>query len=524
MKNDSTPRGLSTLAIHAMREAVDALHRGALPQAERAIIAAMAHAPTHPEPRRMLGLVLQQTQRPIEALAAFREALALAPRDIETLIPMAKAQADTNDLPGAISTLRTVVAQRSDAKTLYVLARLLEQHGELDEALQILRHIVQIEPAHAQARLQVARNAFYCGAFDEAIAQFRKLIDDGKELASAWYGLAEMKTFKFDACDLAAIKTLAANPRFAGLERATLLHALGKAFEDNEDFASAYATFCDAAKLERSIVPWDAHAFANQMNSIRQAFPNSVVSQLTERGHEVIFILGMPRSGSTLIEQILAAHSQVEGGSELPDLNRVLHEESSRRRMPFPQWVNQTSDDDWRRLGDTYLERTRRWREKKSRFTDKSPGNWMMAEAIIAILPGAKIIDCRRDAVETCWSCFKQFFAPGRAAWSCSFDDLAAYWRACTKHCDYLATRYPERIRIQSYEKLIGDPDGQTQELLKFCGLEFDPRCLRFHDARRTIRTASAAQVRQPIKRAMSSSDRYGALLDPLRTALNNSD
>lgn len=524
MKNNSPPHRLSTAAMNSMREAVAALQHGALPQAERAIIAAMAHAPTHPEPKRMLGMVLAQMKRPAEALAAFREALTLAPGDVETLIPMAKAQADTGDLRGAIESMRAVVAQQSNAKTLYVLARLLEQHGELEEALEILRRVVELDPAHAPARLQVARDAFYCGHAEEAIAQFRRLIDDGKELASAWHGLAEMKTFKFDTRDLAAMKTLAANPRFAGLERATLLHALGKALEDAQDYSGAYSTFCEAAKIEHAVIPWNAQAFANEANALRATFPNPIHTITSDRGHEVIFIIGMPRSGSTLIEQILAAHPQVEGGSELPDLSMIVQEESARRRTPFSHWAQHANTDDWRRLGETYLARTQRWREKKPRFTDKSPGNWMLAEAVIAMLPDAKIIDCRRDAVETCWSCFKQFFAPGRASWSCSFDDLAAYWRSCTAHCDYLAARYPRQVHIQSYEKLIGDPEAQTRQLLEFCGLDFDPACLRFHEASRTIRTASAAQVRQPIRRATTSSEKYGALLDPLRAALKTTN
>lgn len=525
-RNDLMPnlRNLSPSLLGALREAETALQRGAWPQAERAITTALALAPTHPEPKRLLGIFLLRANRPVEAVASFREALTVAPNDIDILIPMAKAQADASDLPGAIASLRAVVAQRADAKTLYVFARLLEQHGELEEALAAMQRVLQLDPTQAQARLQVARNSFYCGKPDDAIAQFRKLIASGQELASAWHGLSEMKTFKFDANDLAAMKALTANEKLVGLERATLLHALGKACEDTGDFASAYAAFVEAAQIEHEKFPWDRAAFANYAAAVRASFSKSAEHRDDQFGNEVLFIIGMPRSGSTLIEQILASHPLVEGGSELPDLDLVLREESMRRRAPFPQWAATATHADWRRLGTDYLSRTARWREKKPRFTDKSPGNWLMAEAALAMLPGARIIDCRRDALETCWSCFKQFFAPGKVAWSSSFDDVATYWRLCTAHGDYLAARYPDRVRIQSYERLVDDPEEQTRELLKFCGLEFDAACLRPQEAIRTIRTASAAQVRKPIARGTSAAERYGAMLDPLRNALNTSE
>ena len=506
-----------------MREATDALSKADLVRAERAIVAALAQAPQHADPKRLLGILLHQTNRPLEAVATFREALSLAPGDLELRILIAQAQASANDWVGALTSMRDVTADHPDAKTFYLLGRLLEQHGELEEALTLMQRALALDPKHPQARLQVARDSFYCGDFETAEKEFKNLIVAGQELASAWHGLAEMKTVKFTAVDAAVLKSLASDPKFAGLERATLLHALGKAQEDVRDYRAAFATYSEAAAIESRAIPWNTATFTHYVQSIREAFAEPIESAKGDAGREVIFIIGMPRSGSTLIEQILASHREVEGGSELPDLNLVVIDESSRRRAPLPKWVGKATPDDWQRLGADYLARTSRWRTTKPRFTDKSPGNWVLIEAVLAMLPGAKIIDCRRDAVETCWSCFKQFFAPGRAAWSSSFDDLAQYWKLYTSYCDAMAGRYPERVRIQSYEKLLGDPEAQTRELLAFCGLEFDRACLRPHDTSRTIRTASAAQVRKPLARGAIASDRYGVLLDPLRDALGKS-
>ncbi|MDR3385925.1 MAG: sulfotransferase [Rudaea sp.] len=511
---------LPSAALRHVREATQALDRGAMQDAERSITVAMVYAPLHPEPRRLLGIMLQRLGRADDAVASLREALGLRPGAAGVLIPLSRAQADANDLPGAIESLRACVAQKADADTLYLLAQMLDRHGELDEALSVLERVVTLDPAHAQARLQYARCLFYSGRAGDAAAQFRHLLRVGREVASAWYGLAEMKTVKFSANDLAALDALCAKSAMTGLERATLLHAVGSAREAAADYPGAFAAFMHAAQLERASLAWNAAAFAQHAASVRAAFSQAPAATDVTFGHEVVFIVGMPRSGSTLIEQILASHPGMEGGSELPDLNLVLQDESARRHASLPDWFAAATPADWRRLGEDYLARTARWRAGKPRFTDKFPGNWIMAEAALAMLPGARIVDCRRDALETCWSCFKQFFAPGMAPWSCGFDELAGYWRECRRHCDHLAARHPQSFRIVQYEALVDDPEGQTRELLAFCDLAFDPACLRSHETARTIRTPSAAQVRQPIRRSPGRADSYGTLLDPLRRLL----
>ena len=511
--------GLPAAAQALAREATVALSRNAFAQAERAITLSLAYAPDHPEPKRLLGMFLHATGRAREALKPFHEALALLPDDVDILIPLATAQVDAGEFAPAVDTMRRAAELRPDANTTYLYGRMLEQNALMDDAVTAMRRVLELDSKHALARLQYARDLFYTGHTDDAITQFRRLIRDGNELAASWYGLAEMKTVTFDAQDLLALKSLRKRPQFAGLERATLLHAVGKAFEDNGDFPAAFDAYAEAGNLERAAFPCDSAHFAAYMDSVRAAFPQPA-DLSSQQGREAIFIVGMPRSGSTLIEQILAAHSEVEGASELPDLTLSLDRESERRGSFFPTWAAKETVDDWRRVGADYLDATARWRTPKPRFTDKSPGNWMQAEAAIAMLPGARIINVRRDKVETCWSCFKQFFAPGRMVWGSSLDDIAYFWEQCTIHCDYLAARYPRNFRIQSYEKMLDDPEGQTRELLEFCGLAFEPRVLRFHEAERTVRTASAAQVRQPMARGANGSDRYGSLLDSLREKL----
>ena len=170
-------------------------------------------------------------------------------------------------------------------------------------------------------------------------------------------------------------------------------------------------------------------------------------------------------------------------------------------------------------MGRRYLERTARWRRTRPRFTDKMPGNWLYLGAALAMLPGARVIDCRRDPVETCWSCFRQLFSSG-AVFSYDLDDIAIYYKAYDRAMRHFSRQYPERIRTQSYEALIADPDTEIAALLAFCGLPMHEECRRLDIGNRVVRTASAAQVRQPLRSDTARAPRYGALLDPLRRAL----
>jgi hypothetical protein len=234
----------------------------------------------------------------------------------------------------------------------------------------------------------------------------------------------------------------------------------------------------------------------------------------------MIFIVSLPRSGSTLIEQILAAHAQVDAGDERNDVFNVIEGESRRRKQPLAQWAPRATTDDWQRLGEDYLARSRRWRGTAPRATDKLPGNWLWLGAIAAMLPGARIIDCRRDRLETAWSCFCHLFRIGTQDFSFDFASIAAFAGDYDRAMAKWNALYPTMIRAQSYENLVADTEAQTRELLAFCGLEFDPACLRFWEARRSVRTASAAQVREPMRRDTARADKYGALLDPLRKEL----
>jgi hypothetical protein len=263
---------------------------------------------------------------------------------------------------------------------------------------------------------------------------------------------------------------------------------------------------------------WSATAHHALVDATLAAFdppPNGADESI---GREVIFIVGLPRSGSSLTEQILASHSQVEGGGELSDLPRVLTEESRRRNQPLQHWARAAQSDDWRRLGQRYLERTARRRSRRPRFTDKLPYNWLYIGAIRAMLPGAQIVVCRRDPLETCLSCYRQRLTNNE--YTRTFGDLAAFWHDFDRAVKHWRKLHAQRLHETVFEELVAEPEQRIRALLASCGLDFEHACLDFHKTQRDVHTPSAAQVRQPLRHDTARAARYGSLLDPLRAAL----
>ena len=270
----------------------------------------------------------------------------------------------------------------------------------------------------------------------------------------------------------------------------------------------------------RSNLPGHARDFSERTDATLAAFTPPPRGAPTRQGHDVIFVVSLPRSGSTLTEQILASHSQVSGAGERNDLHAIIEEESQRRGSALAGWAREATPQDWDRLGKQYLERAQGWRGNTPRFADKMLGNWRFAGAIFAMLPEAKMVVCRRDPVETGFSCFRQLFAEDCHGYSYDLADMGAYWRDFDRMCRRWSELYPGRIYDMVYEDLQADQEGKTRELLAFCGLEFEPACLRFHETQRNIKTISSAQVREPLRRDTAQAPKYAALLDPLRLAV----
>jgi tetratricopeptide (TPR) repeat protein len=519
----SRVEGLAPQAIRFLQVAARSLDLRDLDTAAAALRDAQALAPDHPEVLRLQSLLEYRRGRFADATALLRRVLATWPDDALALGNLGAVLADGGHVAEALVTLNRACQVAPDqAGGWFNLGKLLDSQAHVAEAEKAFQTALERDPRHLSARIAHAATLATLGRTAEAAAEYRSALAQEPRSAQAWIGLANLKTVRLDVDEAAALERLHADPSLSEADRSVVGFALGKVLEDSGRHADAFAVFSSANAARRRTSPWDATAFSRQVDAIASAFSAQALPDAIDPalGEPVIFVVSLPRSGSTLIEQILAAHPDVEGASELPDLETVVLEESARRGRRFPDWVAQATAEDWQRLGQRYLQRTARWRKRRPRFTDKMPDNWLLVGAALAMLPGARVVNVRRDAVETCWSCFKQLFGAGRHAYSYDLADLAETWRDYDRLGRLWASRFPDRVREQSYERLIADPETETRALLDFCRLPFDSAVLRFHEAERSVRTASAAQVREPLRSDTARSAAYGERLEPLRRML----
>lgn len=504
-----------------IRQASDALVGGRPDLARAVVVAALAQAPAQPDVLRMAALMYAETGDYPAARRHFEAALQQGGNDALLYRQYAGALEQSGAVDEA-GTLRRLAVERfpNSALARFDLGEHCFAYADMDEAVASLERAVALAPGYVPALLKLGSALVYAGRIDDGAGAYRQVLARHPDFGAAWFSLANIKTLPFTPGEMARMRQMLGDDSVSDPDRLLIQFALAKACEDAGEYREAFALLADANGRKRREVAWSAAGFSQQIRQADALFaaPHAQVDD-PDFGNQIIFIIGLPRSGTTLTEQVVASHSQVEGANELGDLGRVITEESMRRRQAYPDWVPHATSADWRRLGQRYLDLTARWRSHKPKSTDKMPGNWMFLGAIRAMLPGAKIVACRRDALENCWSCYKQYFFSG---WDFSFDldDIAGYWKEYDRAATHWAARAPTQVREQSYEALTANPEVEIRALLAFCGLPFEDACLHSHQSSRAVRTASAGQVRQPLRQSASRAQRYGALLDPLRMAL----
>ena len=487
--------------------------------AERSATCALALVPEHVQALALFARVLRRRGKSDEAVTFLRGAVAIHPHDPSLLYELAAAHSDLAQFEAAIEWFKQLLPLRPDSQAWFGIGIAYDRSSQGEAALLAAQKAVRLAPRHMPSRFLLARALTATGNIEEATHTYRNLTRLPAEAAKAWYGLLDLKTVRISDAELASIERLESDPRVTDNDRMLAAFALGQAYEACGRYAEAYEAVERANGLRRRGIEWSADAHTRHVREIERTFSGPVASASDRLGEEVIFIVGLPRSGSTMVEQILAAHADVVGAGELAHLDAVLTAESTSRGQTFPEWVPAATAQDWERLGRSYLDLTKRWQTGRH-FTDKLPENWKYVGAIRAMLPGARIIGAERNLVETCWSCYKQLFAPGRIAYSYSVIELARYAQDCRHLWRYWQRRDARHCRTQSYEAIQTHPETQVRELLEFCGLEYDPACLEFHASKRNVRTASAAQVRQPLSQNTARAARYGEVLAPLATAI----
>lgn len=498
--------------------AVEALAAGKPRDAAMLAKVLVEHAPGHPDVLHLLAGIRGRLGDHAGAVNAVRQALQACPDDATFCCTLGKQLAALGQLDAAIEALQRACAlQPGLAMAWYNLGVLQVRAVRFGETEAALRKTLELAPDNLQARLQLADLLKMAGRVDDAAATWREVLATHPASGDAWWGLADLRQVGDD--DIPAMQAAMREPRASERDRIALGFAIARVLDRNDRCTEVMGVLKETHAHARKLQAWDAASFSRGLDAVLAAFATAQ-ADLLERGHGVIFIASLPRSGSTLTEQLLAAHSQVEASGELRDLPQVLAEESRQRGRHYPDWVPSMSDGDWRRLGERYLERTARWREHKPFFTDKLPGNWLHIGAIRAMLPGAKVIVCRRDPLETCFSCYRQYMSADGQGWTHRFEDLAAYWNGFDRMVQQWQARYPGFVYTQDYENLLADPEAGVRALLAFCGLPFEDACLAFGAGSREVRSPSAMQVREPLRRDTARAPSYGALLDPLRSAL----
>lgn len=515
---------LSPVARRLLKRAQEESRSGNADAAMRTMIGVLALAPENAEALRWMGIAAQNCEDHAGAAECFRRALAVLSDDADLHVGLGVALYRMGQENEALMHLRRACELAPDsASAWYNLAEALKPQMQTEAAIDAFRRVLSIDPLHTQARLGLARAQTSLGRIDEAAATLRGILRGEPGCTDAWFALADLKTISFSEQDVRRLERLLEDRDPGSDAHSRLEFVLAHALEDLGDYARAFEVMERANAVQRRHLKWDAKGEHERVEAILRAFAEPVEGAPgTELGREAIFIASLPRSGSTLVEQILASHPEIEGANEIGDLGRLIEAQSRQRGANFPHWIGALTSQEWQRLGAEYLDSTARWRERKPRFTDKNLLNWMLAGAILTALPGARVIIVRRDPVETCLGCYRQWFT-GDAGVAYDLDEIADFYAEFWRLTRFWLKKFPDRVFDLEYETLVAEPESTIHRLLDFCGLPFDPACLEFHRTKRTVLSApSAAQVRQPLRRDTARADRYGDKLDGLRKRLRD--
>jgi tetratricopeptide (TPR) repeat protein len=426
-----------------------------------------------------------------------------------------------------VEKLLDVDRSNRDYSTLHAMTHVgLGQH---ERAIELYRQLLPGALQPAELHLSIAHSLKTLGQREPAIDEYHAAAASREGFGDAWWSLANLKTYRFADAEIGQMRATEAAATTGAVDRFHLCFALGKALEDREQYAASFEYYARGNSLKRA-----ASRYRPEVMELNTRLQTEVCTPELFARHEgsgaeaadPIFIIGLPRSGSTLIEQILASHSKVEGTHELSDIPRMVSELQGRDwqldNPRYPAVLAQLSADDLRRLGEKYLRDTRSYRTGKTRFIDKMPNNFRHVGLIHLMLPNARIIDARREPMACCFGNLKQLFAHGQE-FAYSIEDIARYYRTYLELMRHWDAVLPGRVLRVQYEEVVADLEVNVRRILDYCGLEFEPACVEFYRTERSVRTASSEQVRQPIYReALDQWRHYEPWLGPLREALGD--
>ncbi len=479
-------------AMRMLAEVAARLHR--YPDAETLLERALELAPSFEPARHNYAIILHRQRKP-----------GLAREQVQKLI-------EADPLNPSYRTLKAAIASSI---------------GDYDTALDVYAGVLAEYPNNARVWMSYGHALKTTNRQGECVQTYRKSIELAPHLGEAYWSLANLKTFKFTQADVEAMQAQLANAKLTNDDRLQFHFALGKAFEDAAQFAESFKHYQEGNRLRRAGAGYDPDWNTEQMRRAKTLFTPEFFAARAGQGASApdpIFIVGLPRSGSTLLEQILSSHPQVEGTMELADIVNMVRElggASARGTSTYPQPVAALDADALRAIGERYLAQTRIYRRTDAPFfIDKLPNNFAHTGLIHLILPRARIIDARRHPLGCCFSGFKQHFARGQH-FTYSLDEIGRYYRDYVELMAHYDAVLPGRVHRVIYERMVADTQSEVRRMLDYCGLPFDERCLRFYENERAVRTASSEQVRRPIYReGVDHWQHYEPWLGPLKSAL----
>jgi tetratricopeptide (TPR) repeat protein len=506
--DDAEEQMQSFLRLDPARErivkAAELQRAGKLEEAEGIYREILARDPRHVEALRLLALVAFQTEHYGQAEKLLDRAVEIAPDFVAAWIDLGRTQLERLDIPAALASMQRAQELSPRSSNVQVhLGNVLARAGRHDEAVEAYRRAIALRPDAPFGYLGLGNTLKTIGRQAEAIAAYRQATAIRPAHSEAWWSLSNLKTFRFDDEEVKAIEQQLATERLPDETRAQFSFALGKAYEDRGDYPRAFDHYERGNRTRRPLESYDPVQTEAINERIREVFDAEFLASHAGAGDPdpaPIFVVGLPRSGSTLIEQILASHSQVDATHELPEAGRLIQRinRDRRDRLVYPDAVRGFGGGDWSALGRAYIEATRKYRRGAPQFIDKMPNNFANVGLLALALPNAKFINARRHPLDTCLSCYKQLFARGQP-FTYDLVELGEYYLEYARMMDHWHAVLPGRVLDVQYEAVVAYLEREARRMLAYCGLPWEDACLRYWETERAIRTASSEQVRRPI-------------------------
>lgn len=509
-----------------LAEAAELHRNGKYREAEAVYREILREDPGNVSALRLLGLLAIRMEHFRDAVVLLKEVVRLAPDFDAAWLDLGHAQTEMYDLEDAERSLRRALRLDGANYSAWIaLANALARSSRTAEAVAAYEEALRLRPEVAGTYLGLGNVLKTLGRRDEAIDAYRKGIELRPGFAELYWSLSNLKTYRFREGEVAAMREALQRGDLDDDAKVHFSFALAKAEEDAGDYAAAFDLYDQGNRLRRMQESYDPVHTEVINERIRTVFTRKFVERHTGRGHagvRPIFIVGLPRSGSTLLEQILASHPQVEATHELPEGGRLIRyiDRWQKGRERYPEALEHCETGLFAELGKRYDEETQRYRTGAPCFIDKMPNNFANLGLLALALPDAHFIDARRHPLDTCLSCYKQLFARGQS-FTYDLEELGLYYLEYRRMMDHWHEVMPARVLEVRYEDVVADLERQVRRLLEYCGLPWDDACLDFHHTERAVRTASSEQVRQPIYgHAVGYWRRYGNALNPLAEIL----